>query len=294
MSYRTTGLIDRRVAAGGRGSRHAGVRAGPHRRGRGVQRRGLHPEGVGLGGPLAGGRRGGADPRRLRLRGGVSHRARLPRQPGEPHLRGHERDQPAAGAGHAAQARRQGRSSRCLRAREERRPGRRARRGPGRRDGAARPREAHRRARTSCCSPTRPAWPLDAFGTGGWTTGRRCWAPSPTSPSRRTPSTARWRVRSRRSRSPVAEACVRLYAEEAHARACARARAAVLRVGEGSDRGADAPRAAAPARRRGARRRRSPARETIVAATLEARKLPARLGLIRAAGRPAPSPLRSW
>ena len=39
-------------------------------------------------------RRGAADLRRLRLRRGVSGRARLPRRPHQPHLRGHQRDQP--------------------------------------------------------------------------------------------------------------------------------------------------------------------------------------------------------
>jgi len=76
-----------------------------------------------------------------------------------------------------------------------------------------------------------------------------------------------------KERSPVAEACVRLYAEEAHARACVRARAAVLASVKDP----------AAARMHLARLRQLAdeepwdpvaARETIVAATLEAGKYP--------------------
>jgi alkylation response protein AidB-like acyl-CoA dehydrogenase len=76
-----------------------------------------------------------------------------------------------------------------------------------------------------------------------------------------------------KERSPVAEACVRLYAEEAHARACARARAAVLASVKDP----------AAARTHLARLRQLvdeepwdpvAARETIVSATLEAGKYP--------------------
>ncbi len=44
-----------------------------------------------------------ADPRRLRLLAGVRGRALLPRQPHQPHLRGHERDQPPHHRGRRAQ-----------------------------------------------------------------------------------------------------------------------------------------------------------------------------------------------
>ena len=54
----------------------------------------LDPEGLGIGDAGHGGGSRGADLRGLRLRGGVSGRARLPRFAHQPHLRGHERDQP--------------------------------------------------------------------------------------------------------------------------------------------------------------------------------------------------------
>ena len=145
MSYRTTGLIDRR-ADGRRGHpRHEGVRARPHRSRGGVQRRGLDPQGMGLGGARLGGRRGGPDSRWVWVRGGVPHRADLPGQPGEPDLRGHERDQPADRPRHAAQAGRQGRLP-VPRAGEEGDPGGRDRRGAGARQRPAGARAARGRA----------------------------------------------------------------------------------------------------------------------------------------------------
>ena len=54
-------------------------------------------------------RRERADSRRQRLRARLSGGAPLPRRAREPHLRGHERDQPPARPGHAGEARGQGR-----------------------------------------------------------------------------------------------------------------------------------------------------------------------------------------
>ena len=54
-------------------------------------------------------RRGAADPRRLRLHQRVPDRAPLPRLAHQPHLRGHQRDQPPDHPGDPDEARRQGR-----------------------------------------------------------------------------------------------------------------------------------------------------------------------------------------
>src|SRR5581483_2118915 len=55
----------------------------------------LHRQGMGLGDAGPRGGRDGADLRRIRLCGGVSGRAGLPRLAREPHLRRHQRNQPA-------------------------------------------------------------------------------------------------------------------------------------------------------------------------------------------------------
>ena len=80
---------DRQSARGCRQERHQGD-SEAHR---GVCGRMQHRQGLGERDARHGRRRGAADLCRLRLRRGVSGRARLPRRPHQPHLRGHERDQ---------------------------------------------------------------------------------------------------------------------------------------------------------------------------------------------------------
>ena len=92
MVYRTIGMIDAALAdvdteAAG-ASREIQKRIEEYAVGV------LHPQGLGLGDAGHGGGPRPADLRRLRLRGGVSGRARLPRFAHQPHLRRHQRDQP--------------------------------------------------------------------------------------------------------------------------------------------------------------------------------------------------------
>ena len=93
----------------GRACRGGRRPAGAARGHRGVRHRVLHRQGLRLrgAGPLR--RRGRAGLRRLRLHGGVSHRARLPRRAHQPHLRGHERGQPPRRRRHALPPRDEGR-----------------------------------------------------------------------------------------------------------------------------------------------------------------------------------------
>ena len=82
---------------------------------RGVCRGVLHPQGLGVGDAGHGGGPRRADLRRLRLRGGVSRRARLSRFAHQPHLRRHQRDQPPDHHRLADEARRRRASCRCCR-----------------------------------------------------------------------------------------------------------------------------------------------------------------------------------
>ena len=90
LCYRTIGMIDAALA----GVDKSDTARNPEAH-RGVRGRVLHREGVGVGDAGHGGGSRGADLRRLRLRGGVSGGAPLSRFAHQPHLRGHERDQPA-------------------------------------------------------------------------------------------------------------------------------------------------------------------------------------------------------
>ena len=90
--YRTVGMMD--VALGEIDKSSPEADEGNPQGHRGVRGRVLHHQGLGLGG--AGPRRGRDRPdlRRLRLRRGVSGGARLSRFARQPHLRGHQRNQP--------------------------------------------------------------------------------------------------------------------------------------------------------------------------------------------------------
>ena len=76
---------------------------------RGVRHRGVDPQGREQRGARLHPRRERPDPRRQRLRPRLSGRAALPRRARQPHLRGHQRDQPAAHPGHAGAPRGEGR-----------------------------------------------------------------------------------------------------------------------------------------------------------------------------------------
>ena len=101
MTARTYALESADVSHG-RADRpaHGGLRrrapSGAAGRARGVCRRGVDRQGRRQRGPGLRARRERADSRRQRLRPRLSCRAPLPRRPREPHLRGHQRDQPAA------------------------------------------------------------------------------------------------------------------------------------------------------------------------------------------------------
>ena len=92
MAYRTVGMMDAAIAQLGDAARRHGAGAQGDRR---IRRRVLDPQSVGIGVHRLRRRRDGADLRRIRLRGGVSCRAQLPRCPRESDLRRHERNQPA-------------------------------------------------------------------------------------------------------------------------------------------------------------------------------------------------------
>ena len=91
LLFRTAGLIDRAVDAG---DGHAG--GAPARGARGVRDRGVDRQGRRQRDRRLRRRRERADPRRQRLRQRLPGRAALPRRARQPHLRGHQRDQPAA------------------------------------------------------------------------------------------------------------------------------------------------------------------------------------------------------
>ena len=105
LAYRTAGLIDAAIAQSG----HDG--AVDRARVRGVRHRGVDLQGDGHRDARLRARRERADPRRQRLRGRLHGRALLPRRAREPHLRGHQRDQPDAHPGHAGAPRAQGRAA---------------------------------------------------------------------------------------------------------------------------------------------------------------------------------------
>ena len=170
-------------------------------------------------------RRGAADLRRQRLRRRLPDRAPLPRRARQPHLRGHQRDQPAAHPRHADQEGAQGRpaadgggqgaAGRDPRAAGDARGRRPAgRRGPRRRriqEGGA----AGRRARP--CSDTATSSRTSRKCCRTWPT----WSSTPTSPSRRCCGPARrsrgrltppctWRRRPRAcTKRPAASSCRR-------------------------------------------------------------------------------------
>ena len=108
LRRRVDGLPDggpaRRAGAPHRPGRPAGAEK-IDRRHRGAQHRGVDHQGVRLGDPARHGRRDAADLRRRRLHRGLPDRARQPRRPHQPDLRGDQRDQPPAGPGDDAQAR---------------------------------------------------------------------------------------------------------------------------------------------------------------------------------------------
>ena len=88
MAYRTVGMIDDCAldGAGRKLPRHPEAH-------RGIRRRVQHPESLGIRNAGCRGRPRRTDLRRLRIRRRVPGRARLPRLPHQPHLRGHERNQ---------------------------------------------------------------------------------------------------------------------------------------------------------------------------------------------------------
>ena len=92
LAYRTIGMIDAALADVEPGAEGA-VARDPEAH-RGVRRGVLHPQGLGIGDAGYGGGPRGPDLRRIRLRGGVSGRARLSRFAHQPDLRGHQRNQP--------------------------------------------------------------------------------------------------------------------------------------------------------------------------------------------------------
>ena len=108
MGYRTAGLID---AAPMRRRRDRTRRRASWQPSRSTPIEASHHEGVRLRDARLRRRRDAADPRRLRLHRGVPRRARLPRRAHQPHLRGHQRDQPPAHPRHALQARDEGRDA---------------------------------------------------------------------------------------------------------------------------------------------------------------------------------------
>jgi hypothetical protein len=108
MSYRTAGSWTTRPAAR---QERARLPAAGHRRARRVHDRVLDHQSLRHRVPRLRRRRGAADARRLRLHQRVPDRAPLPRRAHQPHLRGHERDQPPDHPGDLDEARRQGRDS---------------------------------------------------------------------------------------------------------------------------------------------------------------------------------------
>ena len=104
LMFRTASLIDANpaAAAGARGP--ALLAALEEFADRGLDREDRRQRDAGLRA-----RRERADPRRERLRARLPRRTPLPRRASEPHLRGHQRDQPPARAGNADQARDEGR-----------------------------------------------------------------------------------------------------------------------------------------------------------------------------------------
>ena len=113
LAYRTIGMIDAALADV---DTHAeGASRGDPEAHRGVRGGVLDPEGVGIGDARHGGGPRGADLRRLRLRRGVSGRARLSRFAHQPHLRRHQRDQPPDHHRLADEARDGRASCRCCR-----------------------------------------------------------------------------------------------------------------------------------------------------------------------------------
>ena len=106
MSYRTAGLHGRRRATAIDPRAPRRRRSGSStRRSRSTRSR-LDPEGVRHRDARLRRRRGAADPRRLRLHRRLPDRAPLPRLAHQPHLRGHERDQPPDHPGDAGEAHR--------------------------------------------------------------------------------------------------------------------------------------------------------------------------------------------
>ena len=161
----------------------------------------------------------------------------LPGQPGEPDLRGHERDQPAAHPGHAAQAGGQGRLP-VPRAGEERRPGRRSA-ARSRRPGRGRLAREKRVAELGQAAlRLRAGVALEGLRAGGGRPAGGAGARWPTWPWRRSPSTAPWRAPCRpgRTRWPR-RACGSTPRRPTSARR-QRARAAVLASREGPGAGA--------------------------------------------------------
>ena len=166
LLYRTAGLIDARIdgdaarcdrrlgrARGARGVRHRGVdREGGRQRGAQLRPRREHP-----------------DSRRQRLRARLPGRAPLSRRARQPHLRRHQRDQPAADPRHAGPAGGQRaicRSSPAAKALQDELLGPPSM--PSSDDGAARRRAARGRGvqedradgvRPRACRPTARSWP---------------------------------------------------------------------------------------------------------------------------------------
>ena len=103
-------LPDRRPDRRG-ARRHRARRRGGGAGVRGVRRRGVDRQGGRQRDARLRARRERADSRRQRLRQRLPGRALLPRRAREPHLRGHQRDQPAADSRHADPPRAQGRAA---------------------------------------------------------------------------------------------------------------------------------------------------------------------------------------
>ena len=110
LMYRTAGL-DRRDRRRGRTARRRRDCLGA----RGIRGRSVDREGHGKRSARVRARRERADSRRQRVREGLPGRALLPRCAREPHLRGHQRNQPDADPGHADSARVEGRDWRSFR-----------------------------------------------------------------------------------------------------------------------------------------------------------------------------------
>ena len=172
MAFRTAGLLDARSRA--IDPADPAARQEADRRHRGALDRGVDHQGLRLGDAALHRRRDAADLRRRRLHRGLPDRARQPRRAHQPHLRGHQRDQPPAGARHAAQARAVGAA------------------GP---DGAGRPGAAGA-GRPDEDRPPRRRRPARA-------SSGRC----ATSPSGRSPTARRWACRSTCRRSPTSRSC---------------------------------------------------------------------------------------